>query len=296
MKITRISANLLLMIITVFWGLGFVLSRMALDNGMTASLINFLRGLLFLVMTLAFFHKKIFNMTAYDFKVGLLVGIFNFLGFITQTIGAKFTTPSNNAFLTVTNVLMVPFIVWAVYKKRPKIRIFVSVIICLYGMAILTGFIRESYSVNIGDLYTIVCAFFFALSIAVIGNSALKSEFSVIAFMMAAVQMAGSLVLFIFQDIKTLSTVNWASSVIQVIILGVVCSFFAQTVQVIAQKHTSASSAALIMTLEGVFGAVFSILFKYEVLSYSLIIGGLLIMLSLFISEYDFNSLKKPKD
>ena len=50
------------------------------------------------------------------------------------------------------------------------------------------------------------------------------------------------------------------------------------------------------MTLEGVFGAVFSILFKYEVLSYSLIIGGLLIMLSLFISEYDFNSLKKPKD
>ena len=217
MKITRISANLLLMIITVFWGLGFVLSRMALDNGMTASLINFLRGLLFLVMTLAFFHKKIFNMTAYDFKVGLLVGIFNFLGFITQTIGAKFTTPSNNAFLTVTNVLMVPFIVWAVYKKRPKIRIFVSVIICLYGMAILTGFIRESYSVNIGDLYTIVCAFFFALSIAVIGNSALNRIFRY-SFYDGCGANGGKPRFVYFSGHQNSVYGKWASSVIQVIL------------------------------------------------------------------------------
>ena len=60
--------------------------------------------------------------------------------------------------------------------------------------------------------------------------------------------------------------------------LGAVCSFVAQTIQVAAQRHTSAPSAGLIMMLEGFFGSVFSVLIGFEPLSAQLFVGGVLIM------------------
>jgi len=296
MKLTKTTANILLMVITIAWGLGFIFTKHALNIGISAGILNILRGFLFSSATLIFFFKKIRNMTLKDFKIGLIVGIMNFLGFITQTVGANYTTPSNNAFLTVTNVLMVPFIVWVLYKKRPSVKLFISVLICMYGMAWLTGFININYVVNIGDVLSLMCAFFFAVSIAIIGNSAKESEFSVIAFMMGLTQMLGGFAYFIIGERAVIPDFNWVLVIIPVLFLGLISSFMSQTVQVIAQKHTSASSAALIMTLEGLFGAIFSVLFKFDKMNISLIIGGELIMVSLIISEYDFNRLRFRKN
>lgn len=295
MKLTKTSANLLLALITVSWGLGFIFVKICVNNNMSAGIINFFRGFMFMFMILIFFFPKIRKMSFYDFRIGLITGIYNFIGFITQTVGAMYTTPSNNAFLTVTNVLMVPFIVWIFYKKRPPLKRFISILICMYGMAWLTGFIRVNYVINIGDILSIVCAFFFALSIAIIGNSAKDSEFSVIAFMMGLVQMVGSLLYFLIAEGAQIPDINWPPTILPLLFLGVIGSFLAQSGQVIAQKYTSASSAALIMTLEGLFGAIFSVLFGFDVISGSLFLGGSLIMASLFISEIDFKGIRDKR-
>ncbi|MGU3396776.1 hypothetical protein [Priestia aryabhattai] len=49
-----------------------------------------------------------------EFKVGLVVGLLNFGGYITQTVGIKYTTPSNSAFITAAYVVIVPIIVWGI--------------------------------------------------------------------------------------------------------------------------------------------------------------------------------------
>lgn len=287
---TRTTANLIIMLITIVWGLGFILTKLAINNNMSPAMINIIRGAIFASLTLFFFFPKIKTMSRYDMKIGMIVGIFNFLGFISQTIGAQFTTPSNNAFLTVTSVVMVPFIVWAIYKKRPPLKIFISIALCMYGMAWLTGFIRISYIMNIGDVLSVMCAFFFAMSIAILGNSAKKCEFGVIAFMMGICHLIGSVLYFVIGEGALISgDINWAMTLVPVVFLGIFGSFMAQTGQVYAQRFTTASAAALIMTLEGLFGAIFSVIFGYDIMSRSLVLGGALIMISLVISEYDFS-------
>lgn len=295
MKLTKTKANLLLVLVTVAWGLGFLCVKVAINNGMSPAIINIIRGFIFSFLILVFFFPKIKNMKLYDFKIGLAIGIVNFLGFITQTVGAAYTTPSNSAFLSVTSVIMVPFLVWLFYGKRPTFILFISVIICLYGMAWLTGFRSSRNISNIGDILSLVCAFFFALSIAMLGNSAKESEFAVIAFMLGITQMIGALIYFLIAEKAAVPAINWHNVILPILFLGVGSSFLAQTSQVVAQKYTSASSAALIMTLEAVFASIFSVMFNYDKMSRSLIIGGALIMTSLLITKIDFTQFKRNK-
>jgi hypothetical protein len=87
--------------------------------------------------------------------------------------------------------------------------------------------------------------------------------------------------------------VNWKTVIFPLLYMGIICSFAAQTIQVIAQRHTSATAAGLIMMLEGFFGSVFSVAFGFEAFTSRLAIGGTIIMVSLMLMEVDFTQLKK---
>ncbi|NMB98052.1 MAG: DMT family transporter [Clostridiaceae bacterium] len=293
MKMTTRTANLMLLLISILWGSGFIATKVVLDANVTAGFINLIRGSIFSVLTLLFFRKKIFKMTVKDFKVGLIAGLLNFGGFITQTTGMKYTTPSNSAFITSIYVVIIPIIAWLLYKKPLEFKSFISIALCLLGTAILTGITTEKLNINIGDLYTLVCAFFYASSIAYISYGAKKTDFSVVAFILATVQAIGGLGHFIIFDGGRLTGVNWQISIFPLLYMGVVCSFIAQTIQVFAQRHTSATAAGLIMMLEGFFGSVFSVAFGFEPFTSRLAIGGTIIMISLVLIEVDFIQLKK---
>ncbi|MEH7416824.1 DMT family transporter [Neobacillus drentensis] len=291
MKMSKSMANILLLITSVFWGSGFVVTKIALDANVSAGLINFVRGLLFVVCILLFFYKKIVKMTFKDFKVGLIAGLLNFGGFITQTIGVIYTTPSNNAFISAAYVVIVPFLAWTIYGKKFQVKSLVSIIACLIGMVIMTGIMSEEITVNIGDVYTLICAFFYAGSIVYLGYSTSTTEFSVVAFMLAAVQTMGGFLFYLFVEHGHLSDINWSVAIVPLLYMGIICSFMGQTLQVLAQKHTSATSAGLIMMLESVFGSIFSIAFGFEPITLKLIVGGMIIMLSIILMEVEFKQV-----
>jgi drug/metabolite transporter (DMT)-like permease len=291
MKMTKSMANILLLITSVFWGSGFVVTKIALDANVSAGFLNFVRGFLFVVCVLLFFHKKIVKMTFKDFKIGLIAGLLNFGGFITQTIGVMYTTPSNNAFISAAYVVIVPFIVWIIYGKKFQVKSIVSIAFCLLGMVILTGILNKAITINIGDVYTLVCAFFYAGSIAYLGYSTRTTDVSVIAFMLAAVQAVGGLVFYLLVEKGQISDVNWSVAIVPLLYMGILCSFVGQTLQVLAQKHTSPTSAGLIMMLEAVFGSIFSVTYGFEPFTVKLVVGGMLIMLSIIFMEVDFKQL-----
>ncbi|MEG1783160.1 MAG: EamA family transporter, partial [Oscillospiraceae bacterium] len=142
------TAIILLIIVTVIWGGGFIGIKMALNLGVSVGLLNMIRGFIFSLLVLIFFPQAVLHMSKPQLKIGLLVGVFNFGGFILQCIGAQYTTPSNSSFLTTTNVVMVPILAWAMYKLRPKIKNFVAIAVCLAGMAILTGALSAKFVLN----------------------------------------------------------------------------------------------------------------------------------------------------
>ncbi len=292
MKMTKPMANIMLLFISLLWGSGFVVTRIALTANASAGFINFFRGFLFALLVLIFFNKKVFNMTFRDFKIGLIAGLLNFGGFLTQTIGVKYTTPSNNAFISATYVVLIPFIAWAIYRKPLRLKSFISISLCMLGMGILTGVWNKALTVNIGDIYSLVCAVFYAGSIVYLGYGARAADVSIVAFMLAAVQGAGGLIFFLYAETERIADINWSAALIPLLYVSILCSFVAQTIQITAQKHTSATSAGLIMMLEGVFGSVFSVAFGFEAFTVNLFIGGTLIMLSLILMEADFQQLR----
>lgn len=287
MKLKRCSANLILIGVTILWGTGFVGTKIVIDANVPTGLINIIRGFLFATLTFVFFHKRILHMTKIQIRKGFIAGGLNSVAFLLQTISMRYTSPSNAAFFTVSSVLMVPFILWVFYKITPSLRLIFSVLICVSGMAVLTGFASKNITFNNGDIYAILGALLFAFSLVYIANNAKDIDYPIIAFMLGITQAIGGAIFFILLDGGNVVSHNviWVKALPILIYLGVFPSFVAQTLQIIAQQNTKATSAALIMTLEALFGSLFSILFGYDKLTWSLTIGGCLILLSLVISE-----------
>ena len=282
------TAIIMLIIVTVIWGGGFIGIKMALDGGMSAGMLNMARGFIFSAIVLLAFPKQIMSMSKDQFVNGLLVGTFNALGFITQAVGALYTTPSNSSFLTTTNVVMVPFMAWAIFKVRPKLRNLLAVVVCMAGMGVLTGAFETEFILNIGDLYTVIGALFFGLSIVFLAKQPEGGHFSTGAFMMGITLFAAGVVYTVLFEDVSFAAVPWSKVILPILYLSIGSNFVAQSMQIVAQRYLSASTACLILMLEGVFGSIFSVMFGYEPFTMNLLIGGGLIVCSLVLSEIQF--------
>ena len=286
-------AKAMLFFVAVFWGGGFVATKIALDAGVSAGILVMLRGLIFAICVCICFFKNVMGMTKLELKAGLKVGIFNFIGFLFQAIGAMYTTPSNSSFLTTTSVVMVPFMVWVAYKVKPTIKNFISIGICLIGMGILTGIFGTAFVLNIGDVYTLVGAFFFGLSVVALAKQPEGGHFAASAVLMGVTLFIGGFGYFLVLEKAVIPTIHWGEAFLAIAYLSLISSFLCQTVQIIAQKHIPATTASLIMLLESVWGSVFSILWGFENFTTNLIFGGGLILISLLISELEMKNLLK---
>ena len=289
------TAILVMLLVTIIWGGGFVAIKIALDMGVTVGLMNMIRAAMFTVLVFAFFHQHIVHMTKDEFKVGLLAGAANMMGFVLQSIGAQYTTLSNSAFLTTTNVVMIPFMAWVLMKRKPVAKNYIAVAICMVGTAVLAGVFQNGLSFNIGDLYSLACAFGFGLSIVFLAMQKSESHFAVGAFMVAVTHFLGGAFYFVFAEGMHMPQIDWKLAILPLIYLGVGSSFMAQSLQVAAQKYVNPSTASLVLMFESVFGSIFSIMFGFEQFTFNLLIGGSLIVASLVVSEVDFKTLKKKK-
>ncbi|MBQ6929300.1 MAG: DMT family transporter [Oscillospiraceae bacterium] len=289
------TAIFVMLLVTIIWGGGFVAIKIALDMGVTVGLMNMIRAAMFTAIILVLFHKHIFSMTKDEFKIGLLAGTANMMGFVLQSIGAQYTTLSNSAFLTTTNVVMIPFMAWIIMKRKPQPKNFVAVAICMVGTAVLAGVFQNGLSFNVGDLYSLACAFGFGLSIVFLAMQKSESHFAVGAFMVAVTHFLGGAFYFVFFEGMHMPQIDWKFAILPLIYLGVGSSFLAQSLQVAAQKYVNPSTASLVLMFESVFGSLFSILFGFEKFTLNLLIGGSLIVASLVVSEIDFKAMKKQK-
>ena len=98
---------------------------------------------------------------------------------------------------------------------------------------------------------------------------------------------AGVVYTVLFEDVS-FAAVPWSKVILPILYLSVGSNFVAQSMQIVAQRYLSASTACLILMLEGVFGSIFSVMFGYEPFTMNLLIGGGLIVCSLVLSEIQF--------
>ena len=166
LKKNNLYADLSLLLVAIIWGSGFVASKNAL-NSMPPNYINAIRFALPFILLCIVFWKKVKIINKKDLRAGGIIGVFLFMAFAAQTIGLQYTTASKQAFLTGTNVVIVPFLYWAIKNKKPDRYNLVATFLCLIGIGFLT--LQENLSINLGDGLTLICALFFACHIVSIG-------------------------------------------------------------------------------------------------------------------------------
>lgn len=280
--------RLALIATTLIWGTSFVILKSTLDN-ITPLWILTLRFSGAAVVVFLAVLPRLKKIDRQYLKGGILMGTFLATAYTVQTYGLVFTTPGKNAFLTATYCILVPFLYWGIYKRKPDKYNISAAVICLVGMGFVC--LQDDLSVNIGDLLTICCGLFYGLHIIVTARYVEDRD----PLLLTMIQFAVAAVLcLVFASIfepkpQSLPVSSWWA----IAYLSLMCTGACFLFQTFGQKYTPPSAAALIMTLESVFGTALSIVLGQEILTAGIIIGFILIFIAIIISETKLEFLKK---
>ncbi len=284
-------ADLSLLLVAIIWGSGFVFTKNALDH-MTPFYINAFRFLLASLILGVLAFKRIRKARWMDIKAGLIVGFFMFLGFAFQTIALLYTTVGVQAFITASNVVMVPFFYWILTKKRPGPYEFFGAILCFIGIGILS--LDTNLQVGLGEFLTFLCAIGFALQIVAVGHFAKNVDSYVLSFVQLVVATVLSFAIAIpFEPRVSDVSPEIIVPILFLAIFGTIVAFLTQN---IAQKYTTSTHAAIILSLEAVFGSILGIIILNEAITSKFVIGCLAIFISVLAAETRFDFLKPKKN
>lgn len=288
-------AELIMIVVAIIWGTGFVVTKLAMDNGIGVYYLLFLRFLIASILLMFVIFLKKIKIKKEMILPGIIQGVLLTLGYSTQTMALNYTTPAKNSVLTGLNVIFVPYILLIFFRKKLDIFTIISSILAFFGTLLLSGNISSFSEINKGDLLSMLCAFFFALYIIVIDKYANKINVFVMSFIQFFTVMILCLLLSLTKgEIKQLNSIG----LMLMIYLGVFGTFVAYNLQIMAQKVLSASRTVLFLSLEVVFGVLISIISGYDSFSLNILIGTLLVFAGIVIAEtkLDFIFKKEKND
>lgn len=283
-KQMRIS-ELLLVLTTILWGTTFIVT-----NVLTQIIPPmFYMGVRYLIAVIGFFplYPHLKKVTKEHLKIAFIAGTICWISFATQTIGIKLTTATKSAFLTGLNILMVPIFVAMIYKKKVPGRIWISTLIAVTGVSVMSfaGF----ESVALGDILVLICDVFYAIYIIYLDNNLKKVDIISFSILILAVMSLESFIASIlFEPISLIFgetapiIFTWQNFGIM-LYMGLVASVGATLCQNYGQRYVTSTRAAIIFALEPLFATFFAVLFG-ESLEGKTIIGGILIIVGIFIS------------
>ena len=241
-----------LVLVTIIWGGGFTASDIALES-MTPFQIMTVRFFLAAILMGLISIRSLKGMKKEEIRAGILMGIALFAAFALQIVGLQYTTPSKNAFLTALNVVIVPFIAFLILKKKISPKGILGAVMSVIGVALLS--LKGDFSLGLGDGLTLLCAVGFAFQIFFTSEFVKKYRAEVLNFVQMATSFILSLIsLFIFQETEFQMTgEGWLG----VLYLGVVSTTICYLIQTLCQKYVDETKAAIILSMESVFGLYF---------------------------------------
>ena len=289
-KKKSILADMSLLLVAIIWGGGFIAVKGALDT-ITPFYMMAMRFSISVIIMLLVFRKRVKLITKNQLKVGTLVGVFLFLGFAAQTVGMKYTTAGKNAFLTGTNVVIVPFLYWAISKRKPDSYSLTSAFLCFIGIGMLT--LDGGIYIGLGDSLTLLCAVFFAAHIVSVGFFTEKVDpILLVIIQLGAAAVFSIIAALIYEPMP--QSLN-SDTMVAIAYLAIFSTMLAFIIQNVAQKYTTSTHAAIILCLESVFGSVLSVIMLNEIFTSKMIFGCLTIFIAIITTETKWDFLKKKK-
>jgi drug/metabolite transporter (DMT)-like permease len=319
MQNKKLMGNLMLLIMAAIWGSAFVAQRMAAGSELGPLAFCAVRYLLAAVLMIPViavsqkrsgrrgvnpFDAKSYGggkesgwMTGYALGErrrktvlgGLLAGVFMFGGTASQQIGLITVTSGKAAFLTALYVILVPLGALVVFRKKPGVLAWVGALLGLVGLYFLSFAGGASAgglfgSVSTGDLLVLLCAAFWAAQILTVDRfmSENADPVRVAGLEYAVTGLLALIAMLLFERPTWAAVLANAGPILYTAVLSTVVGF---TLQIIAQQYTDPTPAALIMSLESVFGALTGALILREFLSGRELIGSAVLFAGVIVSQ-----------
>ena len=285
-QFTRVQADLLLLLTAAVWGSGFIAQRIAAPN-MNIFIFNGGRFLLGAILLLPIIKFKL-QITKLNLPGVILAGLLLFSAGAFQQAGMITTTAGNAGFITGLYVIFVPFFLWIVWKEKQKWNVWVAAIIAVFGMLLLsTGGELQLAS---GDRLELIGAILWALHVIVVGKVVQglhPLHFAVGQFAVCAILNFGTGIITDPHAFSQISSLWWT-----ILYNGIVSVAIGFTLQGVAQRFAPPTDAALILSMEAVFAALFGFLFLSERFSTEQLIGGFLVMSAIMLAQINFKNHK----
>jgi drug/metabolite transporter (DMT)-like permease len=278
-------ANSLLLITAAIWGLGFVAQVLGMNYLSPFAFIGirFLMGAVSLAPLVIFFHYRNW-LPASSLRTvcvgSLVLGVILFAAGSLQQVGIVYSNASNAGFITGLYMVIVPILGLAL-KHRTGLNTWLGCVLALVGLFLLS--VKADFTMGYGDTLLLVGAVGWALHILAIDHYAPRAAPLLLSLGQFVVCGCLAMVVSAFIETTTWSQVRAATNVL--IYAGVITVGVAYTLQVIAQERADPTHAAIILSLEAVFGAVGGYLFLQEQLSGRELIGCALMLAGMLVSQ-----------
>lgn len=217
---------------------------------------------------------------------GIWMGVTLFLSYLLQVIGLSMdTSPGKSAFLSTTYCVMVPFLHWFVTKERPKWLHILCVFLCLAGIGILS--LQGGWNMSMGDILTVLsgvpCAFNIVISSIVCKE---KNPLLLTTIELGVVMILAWLCVFATDTFPTEFPLNTIGGIVY---LGLIATALCLYLQSYGLKYAEASIGGMILSLEAVFGVIFSILIYHEKITLRMLAGFITVFFAVILSQYEGN-------
>lgn len=283
----RLRADLALGFSTLIWGATFVVVKDALADVSVLTYLAVRFGLAAAIMAVIFWRslRKLNPKTVW---AGVQIGLFMLGGYVFQTAGLKFTTPTKAAFLTGCSVVLVPILL-AVFGGRRLTRwIWAGAGAALAGLYLLTVPHEGFGALNRGDPLVLLCAVMFALHIIFISRYVGEHSVGALSFLQVATTGLCAALLLPLAGAVGLERPRlvWSHNlIVAVLITAIGSTVIGFSFQTWAQQHTSPAHTAILVSLEPVFAALTSWLLARERLGARTLAGAALVLAGILLAE-----------
>jgi drug/metabolite transporter (DMT)-like permease len=279
-----IRSNLLLLLASAIWGFAFVAQRQGMEHvgPYTFTSVRFaLAALVLLPFVLRTSSSGLLHSLS-SVPHGYAVGLLLFGGAALQQIGIVTTTAGKAGFITGFYTVLVPILGYMFFREKlswGKVIGALLAIVGLYYLSIADGL----NNIVIGDFYVLAGAIFWAFHLLLISRSVARANPFALAmtqFIVCSVCSALCAVLFESLSFEALYAAAWS-----ILYGGIVSGGLGYGLQILAQREADPTCAAIVLSLETVFAAIGGYIFLGELLSERAMIGCVLILMGMLVSQ-----------
>lgn len=293
-----IRGSLCLLCGTIIWGSAFVAQSVGMDyiGPFTFQAVRCLLAVLGLLPIIFLADRKKQDGRSFWgrwadrklWRAGILCAIPLFLASSLQQIGLIDTDAGKSAFLTAMYIVFVP-IIGLLFRKKLSPMVPVSVGVAVLGLYLLSW--TGAAGIQTGDLSLLGCAVAFAVQIAFIDRFAGEVDALRLNCIQALLCALASAVVMVFTETPAWKPI--ADCWLPLCYAGFLSMGLAYSLQILGQRNLDPTGAALIMSLESVFAALFGWLLLGETMTLRETMGSALVFFAVILSQVPIPQKKK---